>query len=321
MRFATVCCVVLALASGCQWMKNGHVEPRTNSPFAGPMPERTSAELVGYLNRQAGLLRSISYDDVRAVATENGRELGSLNDSSLFSSQPRSFRLIGAHSLAGTMIDIGSNDREFWMYAKPLGRDNYFYCSHDAFSTGEVKFPIPFDTDWVMQALGMSPYDPNAAYEVKANREQAAYVLYQRTKTRTGLPVVKTTVFNADWADGKKPAVRKHVIFDERDPKTPIASAEIVAAKTVSLPGGGYVQAPTEVILEWPQQQFKMTMKLGRERINEDLGDRAASLFNKPTIRGTSPIDLAKYQFVIPSSYRGQAPDRQRSYRLPTFWK
>jgi hypothetical protein len=320
MRFATVCCIVLGL-SGCQWMKNGHVEPKAHSPITGPMPERTSAELVGYLNRQAGLLKSISYDDVRAVATENGRELGSLNDSSLFSSQPRSFRLIGAHSLAGTMIDIGSNDREFWMYAKPLGKDNYFYCSHEAFAGGDVKFPIPFDTDWVMQALGMAAYDPNAAYEVKANREQAAYVLYQRTKTRTGLPVVKTTVFNADWADGKKPAVRKHVIFDERDPKTPIASAEIVAAKTVSLPGGGYVQAPTDVILEWPQQQFKMTMKLGRERVNEDLGDRAASLFNKPSIRGSSPIDLAKYQFVVPSSYRGQSPDGRRSYRLPSLWK
>lgn len=284
------------------------------------MPERTSAELVGYLNRQAGLLKSISYDDVRAVATENGRELGSLNDSSLFSSQPRNFRLIGAHSLAGTMIDIGSNDREFWMYAKPIGKDNYFYCSHDAFASGDVKFPIPFDTDWVMQALGMAEYDPNATYEVKPNREQAAYVLYQNTKMRTGLPVVKTTVFNADWADGKKPAVRKHVIFDARDQKM-IASSEIVAAKTVPLPGGGYAQVPTEVILDWPQQQFRMTMKLGRERVNEEFGERAASLFNKPNIRGTSPIDLAKYQFVVPSSYRGQAPSGRRSYRLPSLWK
>lgn len=319
MRFAPIGCLLLAF-TGCQWMKNGHVEPKTPSPLAGPMPERTSAELVGYLNRQAGLLHSISYDDVRAVATENGRELGSLNDSSLYSSQPRNFRLIGAHSLAGTMIDIGSNDREFWLYAKPIGKDNYFYCSHEAFASGDVKFPIPFDTDWVMQALGMSEYDPNGQYEVKPNREQAAYVLYQQTKTRTGLPVMKTTVFNADWADGRRPAVRKHVIFDLRDPKTPIASAEIVAAKTIPLAGGGYVQAPTEVILDWPQQQFRMTMKLSKERINEDFGERAASLFNKPNIRGTNPIDLARYQFVVPSSYRGQAPDGRKSYRFPTLW-
>lgn len=302
-------------------MKDGRVEPRTPSPISGPMPDRKPEELVSYLNRQAGLLRSISYEDVRAVATENGRELGSLNDSSLFSSQPRNFRLIGAHSLAGTMIDIGSNTNEFWMYAKPLGKDNYFYCSHDAFSRGDVNFPIPFDTDWVMQALGMAEYEPNGQYDVKANREQGAYVLYQQTKTRTGLPVVKTTVFNADWDDGRKPAVRKHVIFDVRDPKTPIASAEIVAAKTITLPGGGYVQAPTEVILEWPKQSFRMTMKLGRERINEDFGDRAAGLFNKPSIRGSNPIDLAKYQFVVPSSYRGQSPSGQKSYRLPRFWK
>ena len=37
------------------------------------MVERTPAELVGYLNRQAGLLQSVSYDDVQAVASEGGR--------------------------------------------------------------------------------------------------------------------------------------------------------------------------------------------------------------------------------------------------------
>ncbi len=322
MRMLTLCVATLALA-GCQWMKDGRVEPKAVTPITGPMPDRTPQELVGYLNRQAGVLRSISYDDVNATASEAGRELGSLNDSSLFCSQPRNFRLIGAHRLAGTLIDIGSNDREFWMYAKPIGRDNYFYCSHDAFASGTVKFPIPFDTDWVMQALGMAEYDPNGQYDVKPNKEQAAYVLYQQTKTRTGLPVVKATVFNANWEDGKRPAVRKHVIYDQKDPYKPIASAEVVAAKTVRLGGDGYVQVPTEVILDWPQQQFRMTMKLGKERVNEDFGDRAAALFNKPTIRGTTPIDLAKYEFVVPSSYRGQAPagERRRTYRLPSLWK
>ncbi len=321
MRFARLTGVVmLAAFTGCAWMKDSRVEAKPAVPINGPMAERTSAELVGYLNRQAGMLKSISYDDVRAVASEGGKELGSLNDSSLYSSQPRNFRLIGAHSLAGTLIDIGSNDREFWMYAKPIGRDNYFYCSHDAFAKGDVKFPIPFDTDWVMQALGMAEYDPNGQYEVKPNKDQAAYVLYQQTKTRTGLPVVKTTVFNADWGEGKKPAVRKHVIFDARDPSKPIASAEVVAAKTIPMQGG-YVQIPTEVILDWPQQQFRMTMKLGKERVNEDFGDRQATLFNKPSIRGTNPIDLARYQIVVPSSARSQAPDGRRSYRLPTLWK
>lgn len=322
MRFARLGCVVmLAAFGGCAWMKDSRVESKPATPINGPMAERSSTELVGYLNRQAGLLKSISYDDVRAVASEGGKEIGTLNDSSLYSSQPRNFRLIGAHALAGTMIDIGSNDREFWLYAKPIGRDNYFYCSHDAFAKGDVKFPIPFDTDWVMQALGMAEYDPAGQYEVKPNKEQAAYVLYQQTKTRTGLPVVKATVFNANWEDGKKPAVRKHVIYDQKDPYKPIASAEVVAAKTVPM-GGGYVQIPTEVILDWPQQQFRMTMKLGKERVNEEFGDRATALFNKPSIRGTNPIDLARYQFVVPSSNaRGQAPSERRSYIFPSLWK
>lgn len=318
LALGALACGLAGTASGCRWLQSGTptiVAPRTP---AGQLPERQPAELVGYLNTQASYLQSITYDDVRATAFENGKELGNLNDSTLYSVRPRNFRLIGAHAIAGTQIDIGSNDSEFWMYAKPIGRDNYFYCSHDAFGKGDVKFPIPFDTDWVMQALGMADYNPADVYEVKPNEAQQAYVLYQKTQTRTGMPIVKATIFNADWDEGRKPVVRKHAIFDERDTSKPIAIAEILAVKTISVgtdPATGkstFVQVPTEVNLEWPQQSFRMTMKLGKERVNDDLRDRMTALFNRPQIRGTNPIDLAKYQLVIPSSNRGQMPDRTR---------
>jgi hypothetical protein len=319
MRHSQWVFVLLLASTGCTWMKNSRVEPRNETgQYTGSLPELQAADLVGYLNRQASQLRSISYDNVRLVAIENGETRGTLEDSSLYASSPRNFRLIGAKTLLGTIMDIGSNDQEFWMYAQPLGRDNYFFCSHDAFARGEVKFPFPFDTDWVMQALGMAEYDPNAQYEITANKEKGAYILAQQAKTRSGQPVYKWTMCSAEGFVGKRPVVLKHVVADLRDPKTPIASAEIVSAKTVRM-GESFVQVPTEVILDWPQQGFRMTMKLEKERINENFGERSARLFNKPSIRGSSPIDLAKYQMVVPSSYRSQAPEKRKTYRFPSI--
>jgi hypothetical protein len=311
---------VLTLSTGCQWMRNNRVEPRPNTPFAGTMPERTAPELVGYLNRQASYIQSISYDDVRAVAYENGKELGNLNSSSIDSVKPRSFRMNGGHSIVGKMIDIGSNEQEFWMWMSPKisGKDNYFYCSHQDFNSGRAKFPIPFDTDWVMMALGMTEYGTNPNDEVRVSKERGQYALVQQTKTAAGLPVLKSTVFAADWGNSSKPVVQKHVIFDIRETNKAIAIAEIVAVKPMTVAGGAVVQVPTEVILEWPQQNFRMTMKLAGERVNEvPSAEQAAKLFTKP--RTGNPIDLARYQIVEPSSFRGQTSDSKKTYRLPTW--
>jgi hypothetical protein len=298
----------LTLAMGCQWMRNSRVEPRPTTPTSkSELQERQPAEFVAYLNQQANLLQTVVYDDVRAVASENGKDIGTLSDSSVYCAKPRNFRMIGGHSVLGTMIDIGSNDREFWMYAKPLGRDNYFYCSHDAFASGQVRFPIPFDSDWVLQAVGMAEYQSSPEDEIRTSAERQQYALIQKTRTRAGVPVLKSTVFSAEPDGTRVPTVVKHTIHDaSANPPRKLATAEVLGVKTVTL-NGRNVEVPTDVLLEWPEQKFKMTLKLSGIKVNDSLdADRAAKLFNKPRINGSQPIDLARYQFVTPTNYRAQ---------------
>jgi hypothetical protein len=302
---------VLVPLSGCEWLKFGK-EKDTAPKFSGPIPRRDKAELVAYLNQQASLLRTVSYTDVSATIIENGGELGTLNDSELYSAQPRYFRLIGKHTLGGRFVDIGSNDREFWMYAKPIGRDNFFYCSHDDYSRGAAQLPVPFDPDWVMMALGMTNYDPAAEYETQARDREGTYVLYQKTTTRKGDPVTKATVFNVDWNSGKQPAVKSHIIYDARNQV--LCQASIKSVRTIttrSLDGNrpAMLQIPTQVVLSWPQQKFEMDMRLGGEKVNDDFSDTAAKIFQRPKISGSTAIDLATYNFR-PASYRGQSPRR-----------
>ena len=100
-----------------------------------------------------------------------------------------------------------------------------------------------------------------------------------------------------------------------------VCSAEVRAVKTITsdknpaVAPASFVQVPTHVVLDWPQQKFVMDLRLSDEAINEDLSGRSAALFGRPQIRGTNPIDLARHQFVQPSSYRGQAPGEVRSRR------
>ena len=302
--------LLLLPLTGCEWLKSGK-EKDAPPKFIGPIPRREKGELVAYLNQQAGLLRSVSYSDVSATIIENGSELGTLNDSELFSAQPKYFRLIGKHTLGGRFIDIGSNDREFWMYAKPIGKDNFFYCSHDDFARGGAQLPVPFDPDWVMMALGMTTYDPNAEYTTESREREGTYVLFQKTTTRKGDPVTKATVFNVDWNGGKQPAVKSHMIYDARNQL--ICNATIKAVKNVAARTDdnrrANLQVPTHVILSWPQQKFEMDMRLGGDKVNEDFGDASAKIFQRPKISGSNPIDLATYTFR-PTSYRGQAPRR-----------
>ena len=89
----------------------------------------------------------------------------------------------------------------------------------------------------------------------------------------------------------------------------------ITSDKNPAIGAASFVQLPTHVVLEWPQQKFVMDLRLSGETVNEDLSDRSAALFSRPQIRGTNPIDLARHQFIQPSSYRGQAPGETRSRR------
>jgi hypothetical protein len=297
--------------AGCEWTKSSQNGPGPKN-FAGPLGKPKAPELVGYLNAQANAVRTLSYSDVRLNASENGRSLPALSDSTLYAAQPRYFRLECGTLATSQELDLGSNDREFWVYAKRMDSPNFFYCKHADYDRGTAQFPVPFDPDWVMMALGMAPYDPNANYEVEHNTREGAYVLKQNAKTRQGQPIQRWTVMNADWDQGRRPVVRGHIIRDASGAK--ICTAEIKSVKTLQTPVDpatgktGFVQVPTQVVLEWTQQKFVMDLKLSGEKLNEDLSQQQAALFGRPRIPGSQPIDLAQYQFA--PTARGQAGRR-----------
>lgn len=319
MRTLILLAAALTLApTGCKWMEGlkGAVTPART----GPLPERSADLFVSDLNQMAAAVQTIEFDRVSLSAASGPLIQQAFTlEGDLYCAKPRQFRLRAGLKMAAGQLDIGSNDQYFWMYIKQAPDPNFVYCNHQDLATGRAQLPIPFDTEWVLQALGMTTYDPALKYTVEVRNKEREYALICETKTPQGVPVRKITVLAGDRGGSSDPWVKKHVVIDLRSNVT-IASAEIKRAKPVSLgtdPQTGLpqtIQIPTEILLTFngpDNQKMKFEMRLDKETVNAPTDpQKQAYLFTLPKIQGTNPINLADYR-VNPTA-RGQAPTRSR---------
>jgi hypothetical protein len=189
----------------------------------------------------------------------------------------------------------------------------YVFCSHTDYQRGSGRLPVPFDPDWALQALGMKEYDPSLAYKVETSERLQEHVLTYDGQTPQGMPVRTSIAFDAYEAKGR-PQVRRFQVVDPATNKT-IAAAEVKAVET--MPAGRdaagkatYVQVPTRVVLDWPQQGFKMDLRLRNAKVNERLSEsESARMFARPKIDGVNAVNLAEARFAPSSTtIRGATP-------------
>lgn len=313
--------VVAAFGSltGCESLKkimNRDPEPKA----AGPLPPVQPDQLVTYLNERSARLQSLYYGDVRVTARGQGVLVPVTLTGRLAASQPRNFRMSVTGKLAGK-VDLGSNPDQFWVYFDGAGpRPMYVYASHADFENGKARLPgdLPFEPDWVMQALGMTTFPPPDTQQglppgtptthytaLPPDQKNRTYTLSWPSTTPNGASIVKEVVFDGDPATGTKPQVKMHLIRDTKGKV--ICSAEIKRAETVQLPQTDSrtglplaIQHPTLVVLKWEEQKVEMELELKNARVNEPFSpDDARHYFNKPTNLGVAPIDLAQYNAPI----------------------
>lgn len=291
---------VLAPLAGCKWLDD-HLRPTQKTAGAGPLEKVEPDRLLAFVNMRASRMQSLYYSDVRASASDHGVPLPATLRGSLAANQPRNFRMT-ANALAAK-VDLGSNSDQFWVYfdgagAKPL----FVFASHSDFEAGKAKIPggIPFEPDWVMQALGLVPLPPGNQYTALPPDQTArTYTLSWPATTPNGMAVVKQIVFDGDPALGTKPQVKKHLVRDTKGKL--ICSAEVKQAKTVDLNNDPKqaVQYPTRVLLKWEEQKFELDLTLEGAKVNDSVDeDTARRRFTRPNYAGTQPIDLAQYNFL-----------------------
>lgn len=295
---AVVVAAAGVLPAGCLFSGNTKPNPPVRAS-TDKIVERPAEDFVAYLNRQAGYAQTVRYNDLDLKVTlPNQAFVPTLKSGMVVCGQPSNFRMQAGLGIGGTQLDVGANAAEMWMYVK-MSDTPYLYCSNQDFAAVQDALPVKFEPSWVMQSLGMATYDPKKQYSIKIDEKGRNYQLTYPDTTAGGQRVLKMTEFAADRVSGTAPQVRRHVVMTE-DGKKVIAEARVrrVSEQLVGtdpetkLPV--VLQVPTELVLEWPQEQTKMDLVLGQIKVNEPMDETLYhNLFSKPAkIGGATPVNL-----------------------------
>ena len=100
----------LAAALGCGQTRFNTVKNSDQGPVPNP---QTATQLVAYLNDNAGRIQAVRADDLWITINANGEKFDV--SGKMMAQKARGFRL-KAKALGNEVVDLGSNDQEFWYW-------------------------------------------------------------------------------------------------------------------------------------------------------------------------------------------------------------
>lgn len=250
---STLALIALLLLPGCAALRSCF-GPRDLLEAQAPcvLPANASAQqVVQHLNANATRIVAWRSDNV----TISGRGSAATPfkvSASLAIESPRNFRLV-ARSVGRDEVDLGSNSDQFWFWSRQAESRNVLVAYHDEDTVRDRELPIPFQPDWVMEALGVMPME---ADQVRAEPGQAGartMNLVADAVSPQGQPVRKITV--VDLCHG---IVLEHRLHD--------ADGNLIAVARMSEHRRDPLTQtvlPRRVDLDWPRANMGLTMWLG----------------------------------------------------------
>jgi hypothetical protein len=247
----------------------------------------TTAGMVAYLNDNARRIQGLQCEVTLDAKGSDGRggTTSGVVGGTLDCQKPRNFRLM-AKAAGQPMVDIGSNDTEFWFWIAKANPAYVNHCSWQDLNRGGVPLPFPFQPDMILAALGMGEYNPQNPYEMKVTPRTIELIESTRVQ---GQPVKKITVFDRNRATANQPLVIAHVLRDAngRD----ICSATISEVRYDRASGA---VVPRRVRLVCPREQVELKMKLDDIRIGVIRPQLVATLFSRQNLSRLTSYDLAQ---------------------------
>src|SRR5262245_30936487 len=177
---AIACACGLAFAMGCTNTRWGFLKTEKDRPVQGAPP--TKEEVVAYLNDNAGRIKSISCENLAITVHQGVVPIGLSGQMRV--ETPHNFRMSGDFA-AQRMVDLGSNDQEFWWWISKDNPPNQYYCSYKDLQDGRIRsLPFPFQPEWIMETMGLGPYGPASKYELE--HDDYTLKLVERTRSAQG---------------------------------------------------------------------------------------------------------------------------------------
>ncbi len=197
----------LAFSAGCETM----CHQWTWCPLCPPPPpcqlppDVTKSELVQHLNANIENLYSWRSTDVRITGGGMPFKLPSF----IVVERPRNFRLM-VNSPGGTSeADLGSNSERFWFWSNRNNPKYVLTAAHDRIAQAQQRLRIPFEPEWLMQAMGVIPIDETNLVMTKPRPNAQRAHLVADLITQQNQPVRK--VYVVDTCRG---VILEQILFD-----------------------------------------------------------------------------------------------------------
>ncbi|MBI3411609.1 MAG: hypothetical protein HY040_25045 [Planctomycetes bacterium] len=287
MRFATAFIFVglLAAVTGCEstrwsWLKNDKPS-RSPGPDGAGLP--TVASLVDYMNDNARRMDNVRVADLDLTVTPGGVSSYGLTGQ-MVAQKPRGFRM-SAKAIGNPEVDLGSNDQEFWYWVKRAQPPYQVFCGYKDIGEGRIsQMPIPFQPEWVMEAMGMGPYGPPEKY--KMEHDNKTIRLVEKSTSPQGVPVRKVIVMERRPVNPPTPQVIEFLLLEDKTGKE-ICSARITETQVDR--GTGSI-LPRRIELRYPAEKMKLAMKLDSTTVNQQL---PPTVFTRQLMPGVQSFNLA----------------------------
>lgn len=235
-------------------------------------------DLVAYLNRNTDQITSWRCDKATLKARGGPLLVPSLN-AMIAIERPRKFRLQGT-VLNSNVVDLGSNQERFWVWVKNDEDPGILTSRHDCLRAAQQQLPLPFEPDWLIEALGVIPLDPDEI-EFEKHETDPKKCFFRRKRTAPdGSPVELVSMI-----DTCKGVIVSHTLSDR--------AGNLVAMARMSEhehDGKTGPQLPHTVELSWPQAKLGLVLRMGAIEVNPE--SLSETQFEMPRMAGCPVYDI-----------------------------
>lgn len=309
--------VILAGCSSTRWGFLKGSDAPAPSGESGAIP--SVAQLVDWLNNNADRIQSLRVDDLNLTCSQGIRTLD-LRGTMIVEKphdvgKPPNFRL-GAKVVANPVVDLGSNEKEFWYWISKADPPYQFYCSYDDFEKGRVqRMPFPFQPAWVTEAMGLGPYGPSEKYTLEHTADTLKLV--EKATSPQGAPVLKVIVFRRKPVPAGSyatPQVTDYLLLDANTGKE-ICVAHISETQIDQQHRTNAI-VPKRMELRWPAEKLKLGLHMRDVTINAQV---PPEVFVRRTMSGVQSFNLARMKIdnsPPPQTYTGVDPKVRQAQGL-----
>ena len=308
----------LVFLAGCSSTRWGFLKGSdAPSPSGDSSAIPSVTQLVDYLNNNADRIQNLRVEDLNLACSQGFRTFDlrgtMIVEKPHDAGKPPSFRL-GAKVVANPVVDIGSNEKEFWYWSSKFDPPYQFYCAYDDFEKGRVqRMPFPFQPAWVTEAMGLGPYGPADKYTLEHSGDTLKLV--EKTTSPQGAPLLKVIVFRRKPVNSvTTPQVTDYLLLDANTHKE-ICAAHISETQ-IDQHGGTGAIVPKRMELRWPGEKIKLGLNMRDTTINAQV---PPEVFVRRTMPGVQSFDLARMKVdnsPPPRTYSGVDPKVRQAQGL-----